>query len=187
MLNVLLISDEIIKDRTAIHGNIDAQMIYPDIKVAQDMYILPILGTALYNRLQALITAGDWTDAGDYKTLLDDYIIDALMYHTLAELPTTMGFQFWNKGIVRKNGLDTELPSMSDLVDIANKYRGRGEWYCKRLISYLKQNRGLFTEYLNPGNGIDTIHPEQSSFTLPIYLGPDDSCTDYGLTKPYSG
>jgi len=35
--NVLLISDEILKDRTAVHGNIDAKLLYPEIKTAQDI------------------------------------------------------------------------------------------------------------------------------------------------------
>lgn len=91
-LNTLLISDEIIKERTAVHGNIDAEMIYPDIKVAQDMYILPVIGTALYDKLQAAVNANDWTNLTDYKKLLDNYIIDALMYYTLAELPTSLGY-----------------------------------------------------------------------------------------------
>lgn len=189
-LNTLLISDEIIKERTSVHGNIDPKLIYPDIKVAQDMYILPILGTALYDKLQARVNAADWAGFTDYKALLDNYIIDALMYHTLAELPTSLSYQFWNKGMIRKQGQDTELPSMSDLVDIANKYRDRGQWYCNRLRLYLIENANeKFSEYNQPGTGIDTVNPEGQSFSIPIYLGDDHPyCNEGGFTrKPYSG
>ncbi len=96
--NVLLISDDILKDRTAIHGNIDSKMLYPEVKVAQDMYIHPILGTALYDKIIDDVDAG--TIAGDYKTLLDDYIIDCLLYYTLAGLPEALSYQFWNIGVV---------------------------------------------------------------------------------------
>lgn len=191
-LNTLLISDEIIKERTAVHGNIDPKLIYPDIKVAQDMYILPVLGTALYDKLQARVNAADWTGYTDYKTLLDNYIIDALMYYTLAELPQTLGFQFWNKGVVRKQGQDTDLPSMSDLVDISNRYRTRGEWYANRLKLYLIENANeKFPEYINPGNGVDTVTPDGKTFSTSIYLGDggcDPYCNEGGFTrKPYSG
>lgn len=186
-LNSLLMSDEMIKERASIHGNIDAKLIYPDIKVAQDMYILPIIGTALYNKLQAAVIANDWTAITNYKSLLDNYIVDALMYYTLAELPQTMGYQFWNKGIVRKLGDNTELPSMSELVDISNRYRSRGEWYANRLSKYLIQNAvAMFPEYLQPGNGIDTVIPDQKAFTMNIYLG-DDNCNPYCNKGGFNG
>ena len=102
--NILLMSDEMIKERTSIHGNIDAKLIYPDIKVAQDMYILPVLGTALYNKLQTAVNANDWTNLTNYKNLLDIYVLDTLMYYVLAELPMTMGYQFWNKGVKKIRG-----------------------------------------------------------------------------------
>ena len=189
-LNTLLIDDEIIKERTAIHGNIDPKFIYPDIKVAQDMYILPILGTALYTKLQERINLKDWTGFTNYKNLLDTYIIDALIYYTLAELPTTLGYQFWNKGVVRKQGENTDLPSMSELIDISNKYRERGQWYANRLRLFLIQNaNAMFQEYLKPGNGIDTINPEIKGFSMPVYLGDENGghCNKGGFnSNPYS-
>jgi hypothetical protein len=173
-LSVLLVSDQMIKDRTAIHGNIDPTLIKADIRVAQDMYIHPILGTALYDKLISDISSTG-TTTGVYKTLLDRYIVDTLMWYVLSELPTTISYQFWNKGVIRKQGESTELPSMSELIDLQNKYKNRAEYYANRLRLYLKQNQNLFTEYLNPGNGVDTINPETTSFTMPVYLG-DDTC-----------
>jgi hypothetical protein len=181
--DVLLVSDTMIKDRTAIHGNIDPKLIYPDIKVAQDMYILPILGTALYEKLQTIIADGTITsDAAkiNYKNLIDKYLCDALMYYTLSELPTTISYQFWNKGVLRKQGESTELPSMSELIDLSNKYKNRAEFYAERLRLYVIQNAStMFTEYLNPGSTIDTVTPEQRAFTNPVYLGDD------GRDNPY--
>ena len=179
--NILFIDDNTIKDRTAVHGNIDPKLMYPDIKAAQDMYIHPLLGTALFKKIQDAINDGTITTNGalaNYKTLLDDYIVDALVYYTLADLPTTISYQFWNKGVIRKQGNNTELPSMTELIDISNKYRLRAEHYANRLKMYLKQNAPLlFPEYLNPGSGIDDQRPEQRAFTLPVYLGDD--------VKPY--
>jgi hypothetical protein len=194
--NILLISDTMIKERTAIHGNIDPKLIYPDIKVAQDMYIMPILGTALYNKL--LTAIGDGSISSDttnvnYKNLIDKYLVDALMYYTLSELPTTISYQFWNKGVTRKIGQDSENPSMSELIDLSNKYKNRAEFYAQRLKQWIRQNAAtMFPEYLNPGNGIDTVTPEHRAFTMPIYLGPegyrrdDDCCDGFGFNnQPY--
>lgn len=185
-LNVLLISDEILKDRTSIHGNIDPKLLYPEIKVAQDMYIHPILGTALYDKIVNDINVSG-TTTGPYKTLLDNYIVDTLLYYVLAGLPEAISFQFYNKGVIRKVGDNTELPSMSELIDISNRYKQRADWYAERLVTYLKQNatESVLSEYLQPGDGIDTIVPENNGYNMPIYLG-DTEGIDY-MRSAYPG
>lgn len=168
--NILFISDQQLLARTQVHGNIDPQLLYPEIKVAQDMFILPLLGTALFN----VIADGIENDnlAGNYLTLKDDYIIDTLIYFVLSELPMGLSFQFWNKGVLRQSSDNTETPTMSELVSLADRYKRRAEWYAERLKRYLVENAATkFPEYLNPGNGVDTVLPHASTFTMPIYLG----------------
>jgi len=169
--NILLISVDILKQRTQIHGNIDEKLLYADIKVAQDMYVVPLLGTALFNRLQADVNAD--TLSGDYKTLLDNYLIDCLIWYTLAESPETMSYQLTNKGVVRKQGDNTQLPTMAEIISLADTYRKRAEFYANRCRLYLEQNAPTkFPEYLNPGSGIDDKRPVRVQYTSPIYLGP---------------
>ena len=86
-LNILFINETLIKSRTAISDAIDGKQIKPTIKLAQDKYIMPALGTGLYDRLQAGIEADDLTN--NEKMLLDDYITDALLWFTL--LPIVAG------------------------------------------------------------------------------------------------
>lgn len=171
-LNALLISADILKDRMAIHDNIDEKLLYPDIKVAQDMYIHPILGSSLYDKIVGDINVSG-TTTGEYKTLLDNYIIDALCYYTMSRLPVAISFQFWNKGVVRKQGENTELPDMVDLVSISDRYLKTAEWYGERLTKYLQRRStsNILSEYLNAGCEIDSIVPEPTAFTMPIYLG----------------
>ena len=175
-LNILLITDELIKDRTQVHGNIDPELIHPDIRVAQDMYLHPLLGSALYNKI-----SDDFNSAtgltGNYATLYNLYIVDTLMWYVLAELATSLSYQFWNKGIVRKQGSDTELPSYDELMAVQNKYKQRAEFYANRLRLYLKENAAtMFPEYLNPGSGVDAIYPDNKTFSMPVYLGDESDC-----------
>jgi hypothetical protein len=115
-----------------------------------------------------------------------------LIYYTLSELPTTISYQFWNKGVLRKQGESTELPTMSELIDLSNKYKNRAEFYSERLRLYVVQNAvQMFPEYLNPGATIDTVTPEQRAFTNPVYLGDDGRenpyCNPGGFNgQPYS-
>ena len=182
MKNILFINTLTIKERTSVHSNIDDKLVIPEIKVSQDMYILPALGTALYTRLQNGILAGNLTQAE--TTLLDDYVTDALVYYVLSELPVGLSFQFYNKGLVRKTSDNSDQPNMQDLIDVANRYRSRAEFYKQRMIKYLQEvsTTNLFPEYINPGTGIDTMYPEKDGYQSSIFLGDENSL--FGMTYP---
>lgn len=169
MMNV-----QMLKERTAIHDNIDEKLIYPEIKAVQDLFILPLLGTALFNKMLTLISSNTINDAGnaDYKGLLDDYLIDTLSNYVISELPLGLTYQFWNKGVAAKTTDNSNTPSMSELFDVASKYKRRAEEYAQRARLYLRQNAPkLFPEYITPGSGVDTVIPERQGFSNPIYLG----------------
>jgi len=173
--NTLFISVQSIKDRTGLHANVDEKLVLPEIKTAQDMYILPALGSALYNELQTAVDTNTYTNL--QTTLLDDYIVDTLIYFVMSELPQGLSFQFYNKGLLRKTGENQESLSMQDMIDVANRYKARAEFYKQRLIKYLKQNNALYPNYLNFGSGIDSIKPDNEGYTVSMYLG-DACCND---------
>jgi len=185
-LNTLFISVQSIKDRTGLHANVDEKLILPEIKTAQDMYIMPALGSTFYNRLQAGINGSNLN--ADEQSLLNNYVTDCLIYYVMSELPMGLSYQFYNKGLLRKNGDNTENPSMQDMIDVANRYRTRAEFYKQRLIKYLRQNNTMFPEYLNYTSGIDTIIPDLEGYTTSLFL--DDDCDCWGkkpLSEKYQG
>ena len=185
-LNTLFISVQGIKDRTGLHANVDEKLVLPEIKTAQDMYILPTLGSTLYNRLQAGITAANLN--ANEVLLLNNYVADCLIYYVMSELPMGLSYQFYNKGLLRKSGDNTENPSMQDMIDVANRYRTRAEFYKQRVIKYLRQNNTLYPEYLNFTSGIDTIVPDLEGYTTSLYLDDDCACWDKRpLSEKYQG
>lgn len=164
-------------DRTAIHGNIDPKLLESDIKYAQDVYIFPLLGTALMNKIQAYIVANNWTGGTNYKALLDNYLVDCLIWFTLSESQLTMSFQLSNKGIIRKQGDNLQLPSMSEIMQLASDNKKRAEFYANRAKLYIVQNApAMFPEYLNPGSGVDAKYPDKVQYSNPIYLGGSTPC-----------
>ena len=132
--NILFISVNTIKERTGLHNNLDEKLINPEILTAQDIYILPALGTALYNRLQDGIQNSDLTNAE--SVLLDTYIVPTLVYYVMSELPMGLSYQFYNKGLIRKSGEGQENPSAAEIIDVADRYRTRAEYYKQRLVKY---------------------------------------------------
>lgn len=184
-LNVLIMSVDMLKQRTGIHSNTDAKIIYPEIKAAEDLYIEPILGTALYDKIIGDINASGSPQGSDYITLVDRYILDTLQNYVLSTLCLVASFQIWNKGLLRKTGEDTEAPTMSDLVDISNFYKNRAEIYANRLMKYLQQTASttVLPEYLQPGSRIDTIAPADNTFTIPIYLGDPEEKINFKIPQ----
>ena len=85
MAYVLFISEDKLKDSTAINMNVDVEFLLPFVRQAQKLYVETKLGTDLTQKLKDEITAG--TLAGDYKTLVDTYIGDMLpnmaFYHAI--------------------------------------------------------------------------------------------------------
>lgn len=185
--NILFISVDTIKDRTGLHFNVDPKLVYPDILFAQDAYILPVLGTALYNKLQDDIDCKSLTC--DYETLLNDYITPCLVYQVMSELPMALSYQFYNKGVVKKTGEGQAEPSASELTEVAQRYTSRAEYYRQRLVKYLKQqsSQNKFPEYLNPGSGVDTIVPDNQAYTISVWLGDDDCCAGKTFEEMYQG
>lgn len=188
MKNICFINVNTIKERSALHSNVDDKLILPEILTAQDMYILPALGTALYNRLQDGIDNNNLTT--DEIDLLDNFITNALVYYTLSELPVGLSYQFYNKGLVRKTSDNTDQPNMQDLIDVANRYRTRAEFYTQRLIKHLKQvssTSDKFQEYVNYGSGVDIVKPERDAYQASIWLGDPYECKPMSFEERYQG
>jgi hypothetical protein len=167
--NILFITEQLFKDRTGASNAIDGKQLFPMIKVAQDIHIQPVLGSTLYLRLQEGINDDDLNN--DEKSLIDNYITDALIWFTMSMLPMTMGYQLFSKGFLQKTAEESNTPSRSDLELLEQKYKSLAEFYNKRLIKYLQENYELYDEYLNPASGVDVIFPTKQGYTCPIYIG----------------
>lgn len=186
-LNILFINETLIKSRTAISDAIDGKQIKPTIKLAQDKYIMPALGTGLYNRLQAGIEADDLSV--NEKMLLDDYITDALLWFTIGEMVIATSYQFFSKGVLQKSSEESNNPSKGQLELLERKYMSNGEFYKQRLIDFLRENSTMFEEYLQYGSGFDVIAPQVQAYTSPIFLGKRATrrrVSNLDLPYPYS-
>lgn len=186
-LNILFINETLIKSRTAISDSIDGKQIKPTIKLAQDKYIMPALGTGLYDRLQAGIEADDLTN--NEKMLLDDYITDALLWFTIGEMVIATSYQFFSKGVLQKGAEESNNPSKGQLELLERKYMSNGEFYKQRLIDFLRENSTMFEEYLQYGSGFDKIAPQVQAYTSPIFLGKRATrrrVSNLDLPYPYS-
>jgi hypothetical protein len=179
-----IILPSVVKERMSLHDNVDDKLIYPEIKAVQDLYIMPLLGSTLYNKILSDIAAG--TLAGDYKDLMDNYLIMAICNYVMSELPEGLNYQFWNKGVSQKTVDNATQPSMSEMYSIVAKYKSRAEHYVNRARMYLiEYGNEKFPEYVTFVAGVDTVYPDRTSYTIPIYLGNETEVPpdDYSLNK----
>lgn len=106
--NILFISVDTIKERTGLHFNTDEKLVNPEILTAQDMYILPALGTALYERLQDGIQNNNLT--ATESNLLDIYIAPTLVYYVMSELSDGIELSILQQRIGKKIGRRAREP-----------------------------------------------------------------------------
>jgi hypothetical protein len=179
-----LVLPSVVKERMSLHDNVDDKLIYPEILAVQDLYIMPLLGSTLFNKILSDIDAGTLT--GNYKNLMDNYIVQCICNYVMSELPEGLNYQYWNKGVSQKTVDNATQPSMSEMYQIVAKYKSRAEFYARKARLYLVQNSpAMFPEYRTFVAGVDVVYPDAESYSSPIYLGdiselPSD---DYSLNK----
>ncbi len=178
-LNIHFITPALLKERVAISSKIDDAQLKPIIKVAQDLNIMPTLGSNLYKRMQEGVRDNNLNSYE--QTLLKDYLTDALVWHTVSMMPTMMGFQFFSKGMLIKTSEESDPPSKGTMELIERKYKSIAEYYTERMIKYLKTYYQLYPQYLSGEINHETIQPDVVAYKPPFFLGiPSKKRRDYG-------
>jgi hypothetical protein len=166
--NILLLSEIKLRERANIDPNVDSKLIVNTIKWCQDVYVEPVMGTTLYEKILSDINANAL--AGNYKILVDRYITDMLLWFVMSEIPMAISYRVTNKAVLTGTAENTQTASMADLVDIIPYYKKKGEYYEQRAIQYLKEKFLLFPEYTNYGPGLDVIRPKRLGYSCSIPL-----------------
>ena len=164
--HTLYISATRLKKDSAIGGSVEDDLIMPYILLAQDMFILPILGTDLDTKLKSEIQAG--TLAGDYKTLVEDYLQKALVQFAFAELLPFLRIRMVNSATVIMGATDqSSSASYDDLKPLMERAQDAAEFYRQRMIDYLTdKGTASFPEY-----GQNSDAGELSASTRNYYAG----------------
>ena len=154
MAYVLFISEQKLKDSTAINLNMDNSLILPFVKEAQKLYVETALGTDLTQKLKDEITAG--TLAGAYKTLVDDYIGDMLPGYSLYHALPYLRFKVENGNIYSKTSETGTALSTEEAQHFREEVLNTASYYRERLIDYIRNNTSSFPEYsTNTGADVD--------------------------------
>lgn len=174
MSTILLTNTYRLKKRTQLQENISDDLLNPCILRAQEMYIQPTLGTALYNKI--MNEAGAKTLSGIYKTLLDDYITPCLIEYSYYECLPYVLLKMNNKSITRDNSSYSQAGGLDDLKYIRQNILNACQFYKERMIGYLKENYNNIPE-LEQNNTLGKIKSDLvSNYFSGIYIPKKKGC-----------
>jgi len=164
MAYVLFISEDKLKDSTAINMNVDVEFLLPFVKQAQKLYVETKLGTDLNQKIKDLITAGTINNPANanYKTLLDTYIGDMLPNFALYHAIPFLRFKIENGNIYSKTSENGVALTTEEAQHLRSEVLNTGEYYMERMIEYIKNNISLFPEY-NTNSGAD-VSPDSNAY-----------------------
>ena len=164
MSYVLFISEEKLKDSTAINLNVDPNLLLPYVRQAQKLYVEPKLGTKLTQKLKDLITAGTIGQPANaaYKTLLDDYIGDMLPNWAFYHAVPFLRFKIENGNIYSKTSETGNALSTEESQSLREEVSNTAQYYTERLIEYITNNTSLFPEY-STNSGAD-VNPDRNAY-----------------------
>ena len=155
--------NDIIKN-TPLQGAIDADALLPFVRTAQDKYLKNLLGTVLFDYLQAQIVANTVSSLSVYyQDLLDDYIKNSLMWYSAVEYIPFSNVQFKSNGAVKQQSEQGIAPSKSEIDYLKQQAQNNADYYALRLQNYLIAYSQFIPQYLESVGNQTQIYPDQSN------------------------
>ena len=158
---LLITRNDIIKN-TPLGGAIDADALLPFVRTAQEKYLLNLLGTVLYNKLQDDIEAGD-SFSGIYQTLVQDYVKPTLIWYSCVEYIPFSAISFKSNGAVKHISETSVSPGKNEVDYLLSKALDNAGYYSTRLQDFLLAKSSQIPEYLQSVGDTTQIYPDQSN------------------------
>jgi hypothetical protein len=155
--------NDIIKN-TPLQGAIDADALLPFVRTAQDKYLKNLLGTILFDYLQAQIIANNVDNLSIYyQDLLDDYVKNTLMWYSCVEYIPFSNVQFKSNGAVKQQSEQGTAPGKNEIDYLLTKALNNADYYALRLQNYLIAYSNNIPQYLQSIGNQTQIYPDQSN------------------------
>ena len=151
--------NDIIKN-TPLQGAIDADALLPFVRTAQDKYLKNLLGTILFDYLQAQIIDNL---SVYYQDLLDDYVKNALMWYSAVEYIPFSSVQFKSNGAVKQQSEQGIAPTKAEIDYLKAQAQQNADYYALRLQNYLIAYSQFIPQYLESIGNQTQIYPDQSN------------------------
>jgi len=162
MTQTFLISEAVVREYTGVDNNLDTALIKNGIREAQDIELQRIIGTLLYDKIISLVSGGTITDSenSNYKTLLDDYIQNFLIYASYFYILDDIYIRSRNNGLIQPTGGDNSEGVDRSLYNMKrSSTKNKMEFYAQKLRDYIIEEEALFPE-LTESNKLYEQYPD---------------------------
>jgi hypothetical protein len=147
----LLLRADDIPRLTKLSGNIDIDILTPYIYTAQKNEIRRILGIPLYNKI--LIDFENDELTGLYLNIYEDFIVDMLVYYSVATFTQFGSYQISNGGIYRHVPENSESVDISEVNTLISRFQQLGAAIELVFVDWIKDNPvPEYTKSCNSGN-----------------------------------
>lgn len=151
------IGEKYLKENTPITANCAVEDIIPFVKSSSDAWMQPILGTYFYDYLLGVYNAQ--TLSADELVLVEK-IKPCVAWRSASEAVLGLTLQLKNKGLQKQNSDNSESVEDSTMKFVMAHYRQKAESYEGFLISWLKENKDLFPNFVSQLNKDSIIKPQ---------------------------
>ena len=164
MATALFITRNDIIKNTPLQGAIDADALLPFMATAQVKYLKNLLGTVLYEYLQAQIIAGTVGNLDAYyQDLLDDHIKPTLIWYACVEYIPFSSVQFKSNGAVKQQSEQGVAPTKTEIDYLKQQAQTNADYYALRLQNYLIAYSNNIPQYLESVGNQTQIYPDQTN------------------------
>jgi hypothetical protein len=163
MYALFITRNDIIKN-TPLQGAIDADALLPFCRTAQDKYLKNLLGTVLFDFLQAKIETNTFSTLDAYyQDLMNDHIKYTLLWYACVEYIPFSSVQFKSNGAVKQQSEQGIAPSKGEIDYLLQKAQNNADYYALRLQNYLIAYSNNIPQYLESVGNQTQIYPDQSN------------------------
>lgn len=149
MATIYFVTQNYIKQKTAITKNVDAEEILPFIETAAQTWMQSILGTYFFDYL--VTKYNDQTLTPDEETLVSK-IQPAVAWRAAADCVLELTYQLKNKGLQKQSGDNSESVELNEMGFVKTHYENKAEFFESFVVEYLKQNKDLFPQLTSEDN-----------------------------------
>lgn len=151
---VLLCAPDEIKADGIISYNMDDTMIGSAIKISQNVYLRDVIGSRFLEHIQELVWKTIQGESGGiddeeniaYKTLLDDYIQQAIIYRTAVQLCSTSTYKLRNMGLVQNSDTNVNSVTLQEVNRMKDEYETLYNDALNRMSEFICEHKDAFPE-----------------------------------------
>lgn len=147
--NILLISEQRLKDSTPINENVDSSELRFCIQQAQNLFLLESLGQNFWNKIMELVQTGDINlpQYIKYKELLDDQITNMLIAYSYYLALDNFFMKFVNIGLQSFTSEQSSPIDFKTFQYMKNLARDNAQFADNLLRRWLVFNTQFYPEY----------------------------------------